>query len=130
MGLRILLVVSGLVCVILGVLFVLSPDGAIAGFQIGEPDAAARLMARGYGASLLFAGIMNLLATRDSGSPALTAILAFNLLLNLVPPLIDLTEDIPITAGYWVTIVIHTVFIIGFGYYLIFAPRNGVRDIA
>lgn len=119
MGLRIVLIASGIFGLIFGLFFLFAPDKAIEAFQLGTSDVASRLFGRSAGAALFSVGIMNLIASRDpGGSRALRGVLVLNLLLHLFGIGVDFTESFPKTGGWMVGTIVHVVFIVAFGWYL------------
>ena len=81
-----------------------------------------RLFARAEGSGLLVVGIVNIIASRDSGSTALWALVLGNLLLHIFGIGIDFTEKFPKTGGWWVGFAVHMIFILAFGWYLLNWP--------
>jgi hypothetical protein len=119
MSLRIVLIVAGIVGILFGAYFLAWPDQAIQSFEIGAPDLAGRLFGRALGVSLITVGIINLMSTADIGSPALRAVVVGNILIHLLNPIVDMIEPFPWTAGRWVGLAVHAIFIVAFGYYLL-----------
>jgi hypothetical protein len=119
MSLRIVLIASGIVGLIFGLFFLFAADAAISSFQLGASDVASRLFARAEGAALISLAVANLLASADRGSTALRGLVVGNLLIHILGIIIDFTETYPRTGGWWVGLVVHVIFIIAFGYYLL-----------
>lgn len=130
MGLRILLVISGIVAILLGGAMLFAPESMITGFQLGVPEMAGRAFARSMGGALICVGIINLLAVRDQHSPALYAVVVGNFLLHVVSPAIDFLEPFPKEGGFWGSVALHAVFAIAFGYYAMTWNRTSVRSAA
>lgn len=123
MGIRILLVIAGLLALLVGALMIFAPDGMVVAFNVGDASMAARAFARAFGSALIAVGVMNLIAARDRGSPALDAILVANLLLHLLSPLLDFLEPFPKDASYWGSFALHAIFVIAFGWALVVRRR-------
>jgi uncharacterized protein YjeT (DUF2065 family) len=119
MTLRIVLIAAGIVAILLGLLFLLAPDMAIQSFQLGASDVPSRLFARVFGGTLMSLGVVNILASGDGRSNALSAIVVGNILGHLFGIGVDFTETFPKTGGWWLGLAIHLVFIAAFGYYLL-----------
>jgi hypothetical protein len=130
MGLRILLVVSGLVAILLGGLMLFAPESMITGFQLGAPELAGRAFARSMGGALICVGVIDLLAIRDHHSPALYAVVVGNFLLHVVSPAIDFMEPFPKEGGFWVSVALHAAFALAFGYYAITWNRRDMHAAA
>ena len=119
MSLRVVLIASGIIGLIFGLYFLFAADAAIANFQLGASDVPSRLFARAEGAAIISYAIANILASGDRGSTALRGLVVGNLLVHIFGILIDFTETFPKTGGWWVGLVVHVIFIIAFGYYLL-----------
>jgi hypothetical protein len=98
---------------------VLAADAAIQSFQLGRSDVAGRLFARAEGSALIAVGVVNILASGDTGSTALWALVVGNLIIHILGIAIDFTEKFPKTGGWWVGFVVHVIFIVAFGGILI-----------
>jgi hypothetical protein len=119
MSLRVVLIASGVIGLLFGLMFLLVPDMAIQNFQLGTADVASRLFGRSEGAALVSVALMNFIASRDrGGSWALRGVLAANLLLHIFGIGVDFTEAFPKTGGWWVGTIIHLIFIAAFAWYL------------
>jgi hypothetical protein len=123
MGIRILLIVAGLLALLLGALLIFAPDGMVAAFNVGDSSIAARAFARAFGGGLIAVGVMDLIASRDRGSAALDAVLVGNLLLHLLSPLLDFLEPFPKDASYWGSFLLHAIFVIAFAWALVVRRR-------
>ena len=119
MNLRIILIVSGVVGILFGLFFLFGAESAIQSYNLGDSTLPARLFARAMGGSLVTLGIINLLASSDTGSSALRAIFVGNLLIHLISLGVDFSENYARNGGIWVSLVIHVAFIAAFGWALL-----------
>jgi hypothetical protein len=116
---RVVLIASGIIGLLFGAMFMFNADGTIQSFQLGASDVASRLFARAEGSALIGVAIINLIASADRGSRALTAVLAGNLFIHVMGIVIDFTESFPKAGGWWIGLAVHVVFILAFGYLLL-----------
>ena len=119
---QIMLIAAGVIACLFGLLFLFAPDQATRNFQLGESTTASRLFSRSTGCGLISVGIINILASGDSGSSALYALVIGNIVLHVLGIAVDFTEDFPKKGGWWVGFIVHIVFIVGFGYVLLSWP--------
>jgi uncharacterized membrane protein HdeD (DUF308 family) len=124
MGIRILLIIAGLLALAFGALMIFAPDGMVVAFNVGDSSVAARAFARAFGSALVAIGVMDLIAARDRGSPALDAILVANLLLHLLSPALDFIEPFPKDGSYWGSFVLHALLVIAFAWALVARRRK------
>jgi hypothetical protein len=117
--LRIIMLVAGVIATLFGLFFLLGAESAISSDNLGDSTLPARLFTRATGAGLIAIGVINLLASRDRGSPALQAIVIGNLLLHLIAIWVDFGESYARNGGIYVGLAVHVIFIIAFGWVLL-----------
>jgi hypothetical protein len=116
---RVILIASGILAILFGLFFLVGAEGAIGSYGLGESTLPARLFARATGAGLISIGIINILASGDRGSPALRAIVIGNIVIHVLSLGVDFSESYAKSAGIWVGLAVHVIFIVAFGYMLI-----------
>ena len=117
---RAVFLASGVIGLLFGLFFLFVPEQAIQSYNLGALTVPALLFARSTGAALVSLGVINLLASFDrSGSVALRALALGNLLIHLISISVDFSESYPKTAGTWIGLAVHIIFIGGFGYCLV-----------
>jgi hypothetical protein len=119
---QLLLIASGVVAILFGLFFLLGAERAVRSFDLGASNLAIRLFVRSEGAALVSVGIINLLANIDDGSPALKAIVIGNIAIHALSVAVDFSERYQRKAGVWFGLLVHVVFLVWFGYWLINFP--------
>jgi hypothetical protein len=119
MSLRIILIASGVIGILFGVLLFFGTESAIQSYNLGDSTLAARLFARGAGAAIFSIAVINLLASSDRGSPALRAIVIGNILIHVLSFATDFSESYARNASVYVSFAIHVIFIVAFGWVLL-----------
>jgi hypothetical protein len=119
MSRRVILLAAGVVGILFGLFFLFGAEAAIQSYNLGDSTLPARLFARATGAALISLGIIDILASSDRDSPALRAIVIGNLLIHLLSIGVDFSESYPRSAGVWIGLIVHVVFILAFGYLLL-----------
>jgi hypothetical protein len=116
---RVTFLAAGAISLLFGLFFLLGAGNAIESYNLGAPTIPALLFARATGATLVGIGIANLLAAADPGSPALKALAIANLAIHLLSLWVDFSETYEHSAGIWVGLAVHVIFIAAFGYLLV-----------
>jgi len=119
MAMRVILIVSGVVAILVGLLFIFGADSAIQSYNLGESTLVTRLFVRAAGAGILSFGILNLLCVGDIGSRALRAVVVGNLVIHVLSIGVEFSESYVRNTGVWIGLVVHVAFIIAFGYLLL-----------
>jgi hypothetical protein len=119
MSLRIILIASGVVGILFGLFFLFGAESAIASYNLGDSTLPARLFARATGAALISFGVINILASSDTGSSALRAVVIGNIVVHLMSLGVDFSESYARNGGVWVGLAVHIIFIVAFGWALL-----------
>lgn len=119
---QLLLTVASLIPVAIGSLALLAPAVLLVDLKGAETSPAAETMARTAGVLLVSVGVVSFLARRAEDSPALRAILAGNLVLQLmivpIDPLAWLSGAFHGLGSFVPNTVLHVVLALAFGHAL------------
>jgi hypothetical protein len=113
---RLALMIGGVAAVIFGLALFVSPDSMLAGFGLAAP-AAAKVVARDVGATLIGLGVINWMA-RDASGQTLRAILVGNVVVQALELLINgyeiVVQDLPNQAapGLLIHVVLGAIFVL------------------
>ena len=119
MSLRVILIAAGIVAILFGLFLLFGAEAAIQQYNLGDSTLPARLFGRATGALLVSLGIINILASGDSGSPALRAVVIGNIVVHAFSLGADFSESYARNAGVWISLIIHVAFIVTFGWALL-----------
>lgn len=119
------LLISALLAWLFGITMMFAPEKMLANLTAGTGTATEPVM-QWVGVGLFSIGCINFFGRNDTGSPALKGILTGNLLLHIIGmgfDLCDYARGFMNSAGLSMGIVVHSLLIIGFGYYLVKMPK-------
>ena len=125
MNLKSLFVLSAVVTLVFGVLFIIIPTQTYSWYGITS-DMALNYMGGLFGAALIAIGLISWLARGASESDARKAIvLSFFIgdLIGFIIALIAQLNNVVNSLG-WLTVVLYFLFTIGFGYFSFLKPKS------
>src|SRR5437763_1713344 len=114
------LLLAGFLACFFSLSMILAPDQMLANVSTISNEGARNVL-RWLGANLLAIGVINLLAARDPGSPALRAIMIGNIVVHAVAFTLDAMDHLAAVvkgSGLAMGAVVHILLIIGFVIYL------------
>lgn len=121
MKLGTLMATKSVICLVFGVIFVLTPGVLLAIYGVKNVNPGLLFMARLYGAAFVLLGVMLWLAKSDEGSVALRAIVLAVLIGDGVGFLVALLAQLAdmMNGLGWSVVALYLLLSIGFGYFYV-----------
>jgi hypothetical protein len=120
------LVIAGIIATFFGAGMIFNPSQMLNMIPI-ETNQSTRVVLQWMGCPMIAIGLMNIMARKDPGGPALRAILLANILLHFFGACVDaydFTHGFINNQGIIMGSVIHLGFIAGFLFYLSKTPKS------
>jgi hypothetical protein len=120
------LFITGIIPIIFGTIMMIAPGSMLANMLTNEANLQTLSVTQWVGCGIFSIGLVNFLSRKDPGSIALKALMFGNIALHslgLCFDFYDFTNSVMTFSGLITGLILHLVFIIGFGYYLIKAGK-------
>ena len=123
MKLKHLLIINTVVCLVYGIILVLSPATMLSLHGVAQ-DPGTRLMGQYFGSALIGIGLLTWLARNVADSEAQGAIILALLIANVIGIVISVLGTVsgPMNAVGWSAVAIYVLLALGFGYFQFVKP--------
>ena len=123
MKLRSLFAINTIVCLVYGIILVLTPATMLSLHGIAQ-DPGERLMAQYFGSALIAIGLLTWFARNVADSEAQGAIILALLISNVIGIVISVLGTVsgPMNAVGWSAVAIYVLLALGFGYFQFMKP--------
>ena len=123
MKLKHLLIINTVVCLVYGIILVLSPATMLSLHGVAQ-DPGTRLMGQYFGSALIGIGLLTWLARNVADSEAQGAIILALLIANVIGIVISVLGTVsgPMNAVGWLAVAIYVLLVLGFGYFQFMKP--------
>lgn len=114
-----LMLAGGLACVF-GLMMLLAPGQMIANMTTDTSEGSRHVL-RWMGCPLFSIGLINIMARHDAGGEALRALMIGNIMLHVLGMVVDIGDymgGFVLMSGLMLGVVVHTLLVIGFVYFL------------